>query len=63
MRLFNKVLVFLHRYGGIALGLLVMLWFASGIVMMYTGGMPALDQEARLAHRPALDFTKVKLSL
>ena len=28
-------LVVIHRYLGVALGLLMLLWFVSGIVMMY----------------------------
>ena len=30
-----RTLVTLHRYLGIAVGILMLLWFASGIVMMY----------------------------
>lgn len=37
-------------------------WFASGIVMMYTGGMPNLSSDERLARRPALDFESVEVS-
>ena len=29
------VLIFLHRWLGVGLGLLFLLWFASGMVMMY----------------------------
>jgi hypothetical protein len=32
-----RALVVTHRYLGIAVGLLMMMWFASGIVMMYVG--------------------------
>src|SRR6516164_6683901 len=32
-----QVLVVLHRYLGVAVGLLMVMWFASGIVMMYVG--------------------------
>ena len=34
MRLFNKTLILSHRYLGIAISLLVVVWFGSGIVMM-----------------------------
>src|ERR1700693_2594377 len=32
-----RILVITHRYLGIAVGLLMLMWFASGIVMMYVG--------------------------
>jgi hypothetical protein len=32
-----RTLVILHRYLGIAVGLLMLIWFLSGIVMMYVG--------------------------
>jgi hypothetical protein len=63
MRLLNKTLVFFHRYLGIPLSLLVVLWFASGIVMIYAGGMPAIEPETRLARMPDLDTGKVQLTL
>ena len=62
MRLLRKWLILSHRYLGIALSLLFVMWFASGIVMIYAGGMPALSPEARRAHLAAIDFSKVTLS-
>jgi hypothetical protein len=47
----------------IALCLLVAMWFASGIVMMYAGGMPRLDPDLRLARMPDLDLSKVRVTL
>ncbi len=38
------------------------MWFGSGIVMIYAGGMPSLTPEARRAHLPPLDFSRVTLS-
>ena len=32
-----QTLVVLHRYLGVAVGLLMVMWFVSGIVMMYVG--------------------------
>ena len=49
-----RVLVYTHRWLGIAAGLLFIVWFLSGIVMMYAR-MPALDPIERLARLPALD--------
>jgi len=43
-----RTLVTLHRYLGIAVGILMLLWFASGIVMMYVG-FPRLAEQDRLS--------------
>jgi uncharacterized iron-regulated membrane protein len=43
-----RALVILHRYLGIAVGLLMLVWFASGIVMMYVG-FPRLTEQGRAA--------------
>ena len=62
MRTARKWLILSHRYLGIALCLLLVMWFGSGIVMIYAGGMPSLTPEARRAHLPAIDFGRVTLS-
>ena len=62
MRIVRKWLILSHRYLGIALCLLFVMWFASGIVMIYAGGMPALTPEARRAHLPAIDFSRITLA-
>ena len=62
MPLLRKWLILVHRYLGIPLSLLFVVWFASGIVMMYTGGMPQLTPEARLSHLPDLDLSRVRLT-
>src|SRR5215470_1158064 len=43
-----RTLVIFHRYLGIAVGVLMLLWFASGIVMMYVG-FPRLTEQDRLS--------------
>ena len=48
MVLFRKAMILSHRYLGIALSLLFVVWFASGITMMYAGGMPRLTPDERL---------------
>ena len=58
----RKWLILVHRYLGIPLSLLFVIWFASGVVMMYTGGMPQLTPEARLARLPDLDLSRVRLT-
>jgi hypothetical protein len=62
MKSARKWLILSHRYLGITLCLLLVMWFASGIVMIYAGGMPSLTPEARRAHLPAIDFARVTLS-
>ena len=42
-----------HRWVGIAVCLLMAMWFVSGVVMMYVG-YPKLTQAERLAHLPDL---------
>ena len=42
-----RALVVLHRYVGVAVGLLMAVWFVSGIVMMYVG-FPRLTEAERL---------------
>jgi hypothetical protein len=39
-------LVVLHRYLGVAVGLLMVMWFVSGIIMMYVG-LPRVTDEER----------------
>ena len=58
----RRFLILLHRYLGIPLSFLFVVWFASGIAMIYVGGMPALSTEQRLEHLPALDVAAVKVT-
>jgi uncharacterized iron-regulated membrane protein len=62
MNLLRKLLILAHRYLGIALSLLAVLWFATGIVMMYAGGMPQLTAQMRRDRLPDLDLSRVRLS-
>jgi hypothetical protein len=62
MHLLRRTLILLHRYLGIPLSALFVLWFVTGIAMMYVGGMPALDPSARLERLPALDLAAVRLT-
>ncbi len=43
----RRGLILVHRYLGIPLSGLFVLWFSSGIVMMYTGGMPDVSSQVR----------------
>lgn len=62
MKLIRKYLIYSHRYLGIAVSLLVVMWFASGIVMMYSGGMPRLSPEMRLDRMEEIDLAQVRLT-
>jgi uncharacterized iron-regulated membrane protein len=62
MKLIRRVLILAHRYLGIAIGLLVIMWFATGIVMMYAGGMPRLTPQLRIDRLAAVDISQVRLT-
>jgi hypothetical protein len=49
-----RPLVYLHRWMGIVGGLLILMWFASGIVMMYHG-MPEVGAVERLERLEPID--------
>ena len=51
-----------HRWLGIAGCLLFIVWFGSGIAMIYVR-MPAVTPAERFAHLPALDATKLHVPL
>jgi hypothetical protein len=54
-------LMFIHRYLGLAFCLIFVIWFASGIVMIYKR-MPEYSAAERLARLPALDGSKIRLT-
>jgi uncharacterized iron-regulated membrane protein len=58
----RRFLILAHRYLGIPLSFLFVVWFASGVAMIYVGGMPALSAQDRLAHLPELDLAAVRIS-
>jgi len=58
----KRWIIFVHRYVGIPMSLIFVVWFLSGIVMMYTGDMPALEADARLAGRGPVDLAAVRWS-
>ncbi len=59
--MFKRSLIFIHRWLGIALCLLFLLWFPSGIGMMYFP-MPSVTPAARLERLPVLEASKVVVS-
>jgi hypothetical protein len=58
----RRSLILLHRYLGIALSLLFVVWFATGITMMYAGGMPRLTSQMRLDRLPGVDLDAIRLT-
>ncbi len=54
-----RVLVYTHRWLGIACGLLFVVWFLSGIVMMYAR-MPELGTAERLARLTAIQPSTIR---
>lgn len=61
-RLIRKPLIWTHRYLGMALSLLFLMWFLTGIGMIYSRGMPRLTPEMRLARLAPLDLSEILLS-
>jgi hypothetical protein len=55
-------MILIHRWLGIVLSLLFVVWFASGIAMIYAGGMPSLSREKRLEKMPALNLAQVRVT-
>ncbi len=60
--LLRRWLIWTHRYVGIPLSPLFVLWFVTGVVMMYTGGMPELASATRIERRAPLDLSQVRLT-
>ena len=60
MKTLKRAAVFVHRWLGVALCLLFLLWFPSGIVMMYWD-FPSVTSADRLQRSPALDPSQIKV--
>ena len=54
-------LIVVHRYLGLAFCLIFVVWFASGLVMVYKR-MPEYSPQERLARLPALDASAIRLT-
>src|SRR3954464_7865188 len=61
MRLLKRALIVVHRWLGVALSVLFLLWFPSGIVMMYWQ-FPDVSTRDRIEHAPPLDPATIKLT-
>lgn len=58
----RRVLIYTHRWLGIAGGCLFVSWFVSGIVLIYVG-MPILTDEERLSRLPDIDLSEVGIDV
>jgi hypothetical protein len=58
----RRVLIYTHRWLGVAGCLVFLVWFVSGIVMMYER-MPRLTAEERLARLTELDVSRIRIPL
>ena len=59
--MFKRSLIFIHRWLGVALCILFLLWFPSGIGMMYFP-MPSVTPAQRLERLPVLEPSMVTVS-
>ena len=57
----KRALIFVHRWMGVALCLLFLLWFLSGMVMMYWD-YPQVMKTDRLERAPVLAASRIRLS-
>jgi hypothetical protein len=57
----TRVILYTHRWLGMAGGLLFLMWFVTGIVMMYAR-MPYLASEDRLMRLSALDLSSARMA-
>ena len=61
MRFIKRGLIFVHRWLGVALCVLFLLWFPSGIVMMYWQ-YPEVTTRDRVERSPSLDVSAIALT-
>jgi hypothetical protein len=57
----RSALIYTHRWVGIVLTIVFVIWFFSGIVFMYVG-MPTLPAEERLGRMEPLDLTSLRIA-
>lgn len=62
MRAIRTLLILSHRYIGIPLSFLFVVWFVSAFFMIYTGGMPRITPEMQVDGASPLDFNRVRLT-
>jgi uncharacterized iron-regulated membrane protein len=57
----NRWLTWFHRWAGVTLCLVVLMWFVSGMVLHFVG-FPALSDEERYAHSAAVDLSRLSVT-
>src|SRR5262245_9461344 len=57
----RKLLIYSHRWLGIVVGLVLVAWTVSGVVLMYYG-VPHLTAGERLMRLPALDLSSIRVT-
>ena len=57
----KRFLIVVHRWLGVALSVVFLIWFVSGIVMMYWS-FPDISAQDRLQRAPALDAARITVS-
>lgn len=62
MRAVKTLLILSHRYIGIPLSFMFVVWFVSAFFMIYTGGMPRITPEMRADGAMPLDFSRVAIT-
>jgi hypothetical protein len=58
----KRWIIVLHRYLGIPMSVVFVIWFVSGIFMIYAGDMPLLTEAARLRGLGPIEIDAVSLS-
>ena len=62
MRAFRTLLILSHRYIGIPLSFLFVVWFASAFVMIYAGGMPRVTPAMRIEGAKPLEIDRITVT-
>ncbi len=62
MRVFRTLLILSHRYIGIPLSFMFVVWFVSAFFMIYTGGMPRITPEMQVDGASPLEFNRIALT-
>jgi hypothetical protein len=62
MRVFKKLLISCHRYIGIPLSFMFVVWFVSAFFMIYTGGMPRITPDMQIDGAAPLALGKVAIT-
>ena len=62
MRAIKTFFILSHRYIGIPLSFMFVMWFVSGFFMIYAGGMPKVTPDMQIDGSEPIDFSAVTVS-